>query len=423
MFDHLGEHSSKEELLEAIRSLEARLREEAVLNNETNPVVEVEVEVKVEVENTCKEVAAAAEAAAEEEDAGGGGKKKKNRKPKKKKNGYKGVPYDHKENPLPNYPELYADHPVTRNLTHGELCSYLRDYQPHNLRKYPYVVCAFLSPRNQIKQKEMFYFEKFVEKYPFHKAAQFMYNGMSFLGMRYGIKQTDIDAHFNEILAIEDENMCQFGVEYEYEKFTETFKEELEEEFVRRFGFQPTCESIKVLDAFESEQKAWEMIEKSRNYLESRHLKIFTGPVGEWMVFDPSDKNVEDKRYNNQEVAKIMRQVNLNGETKVDYFNKRMKARTRAAYLKNLEIAAKTGQEVTMEVDEEGNITKSKKWEVLADLPNRDVKPMAPRQMEAAAAGVQRIESVTQVIERRDPVTGDQIVDVVEGQQMEYSKF
>ena len=108
----------------------------------------------------------------------------------------------------------------------------------------------------------------------------------------------------------------------------------------------------------------------------------------------------------------------------MDCFTSRMKRHIKTAYEENKKIAERTNQQVTMTVDDDGNITKSMKNKVIEDLPLREVKPTAPPSAELSAAGAKGgMVNVTQCIERTNVKTGEQTTDLYEAQDLNYSKF
>lgn len=355
--------------------------------------------------------------------------KRKNKKKKKataatKKNAFEGIPYEQQLNPLPEHPHLYETHPRAENFTQRELNKLLPDGVPVNLKDTPFIVCGFLTSREIIKKIEMYYFEQFVRRFPFMKAAKFMYDGMCFMGQRCGVPQMETERYFDEIFDIEMRNMLEFGAEHEFGMFVDAYKTELDANFKKLFGFQPTAEGFKLFGAFKTEDDADDFIENSKTYHISRYLKLFKGDAREILCYDPTDRQVEDKRYISREVAQLMQQLNKNGNKRVDAFTARMKRRLIEQYNQNQKLAEQTNQKLTMHVDKDGNITESAKQKVLEALPSREVKPSAPVSAELKAAGAQGgMVNVSQCIERTDVTTGETITEIYEGKDATYSKF
>lgn len=342
----------------------------------------------------------------------------------KPKNGFADTPYWEKnKNNMPEYPDLYADHPKAERLPRNECNKLLKDTTPVGVGDLPWSVFFMLSPMKQIKTTEMFEFEEYARAWPLLTVFQTLHTALSFFAQKHGLNQAEVMKDFDMIVDVEMENLLQFGAEHSFEHFKQTYKQELEEKFKQHFGFQPTSLAIKHVGAFPSFQKAREFILSSRDYRESKFLKAFTGESGKWLMFDPAEKDVENQEYVRQEVAQLMRQANRNGAKRQSYFEKRMASRIYKEYQRNKEIAERTGQKLTMHVNEQGKITESMRDKVHAELDQREAKPTAPRSAETSAAGASRIESVQQFIEKTDLATGKTTVEEYQGVKPEFNSF
>jgi len=60
-----------------------------------------------------------------------------------------------------------------------------------------FVCLSFISPEDIIKQKERFFFEKFVQQYDFVKSMEKFTQFLNFVSYKYEIKADDLHEQFN----------------------------------------------------------------------------------------------------------------------------------------------------------------------------------------------------------------------------------
>lgn len=217
-----------------------------------------------------------------------------------------------------------------------------------------FVCLSFISPEKILKQKEMFYFDKFLKQFEFNKSMEKFNQFLNFISFKYNLKQDLIQEDFKEYLKEERENLFFSTLEDDYKTFLEQREEELEKEFNEINSFQTNTRGIKVRGCFSTQEEA-ELRCKLIREFDPNH-DVYVGPVGIWVPFHPEAYRTGRVEYLEEELNRLMSEKVKNEKTAKDTFEKRVKEAKQAAIQENIEKAEKHGNKLTQTINENGEL-------------------------------------------------------------------
>ena len=86
------------------------------------------------------------------------------------------------------------------------------------------------------------------------------------------------------------------------------------------------------------------------------HHDVYVGPVGMWMPWDPEAYKTGRVEYLEDELNQLMHEKKTNEAKAKQEFDKRVREAKETAIEKNKKLAAETGNKLTQNIDEEGNL-------------------------------------------------------------------
>lgn len=217
-----------------------------------------------------------------------------------------------------------------------------------------YVCLSFISPEKILKQKEHFFFDKFLKQFEFNKSMEKFNQFLNFLSFKYNLKQDTIIEDFKEFIKEEREKLFFSTLEDEYKTFLESKEEELEKEFNEIHNFQTNVRGIKVRGCFGSQQEA-EMRCKLIREVDPNH-DVYVGPVGIWVPFHPEAYRTGRVEYLEEELNRLMSEKTKNEKFAKDKFDTRVKDAKKQAIQENIEKAEQFGNKLTQNVNEDGDL-------------------------------------------------------------------
>ena len=217
-----------------------------------------------------------------------------------------------------------------------------------------FVCLSFISPEKILKQKEHFYFDKFLKQFEFNKTMEKFNQFLNFLSFKYNLKQDLIQDDFKEYLKEEKDKLFFSALEDDYKTFLEQREEELEKEFNEINNFQTNTRGIKVRGSFASQEEA-ELRCKMIREFDPNH-DVYVGPVGIWVPFHPEAYRTGRVEYLEEELNKLMSEKAKNEKTAKDNFEQRVKDAKREAIQENIEKAEKYGNKLTQAINEDGEL-------------------------------------------------------------------
>ena len=215
-----------------------------------------------------------------------------------------------------------------------------------------FVCLSFISPEKILKQKEQFYFDKFLKQFEFNKTMEKFNQFLNFLSFKYNLKQELINQDFQDYMKEERDKLFFSTLEDDYRTFLESKEEELEKEFNEVHNFQTNVRGIKVRGCFGTQEEA-ELRCKLIREFDPNH-DVYVGPVGIWVHFiQKLIKQVEE--YLEEELNRLMSEKAKNEKNAKDA-EARVKEAKKAAIEENIQKAEKHGNKLTQALDQNGEL-------------------------------------------------------------------
>ena len=92
---------------------------------------------------------------------------------------------------------------------------------------------SFITPEKILKQKEMYFFNKFLKRWDFTKSMEKFTHFLNFLSYKYKISLEDVMTDFEEFVKDEQKELTSSNLESEYKTFVDQNEEKLDNEFNR----------------------------------------------------------------------------------------------------------------------------------------------------------------------------------------------
>jgi len=225
-----------------------------------------------------------------------------------------------------------------------------------------YVCLSFVSPEDILKDKHLFYFEKFLKHFDFKKSLDKYTQFLNFLSYKYSLDFDKLSKDLEEFVIEEKNKLINTTIEDDYKSFIDNSEKKLQEEFSELHNFQTNTRGIKIRGTFGSQEEA-EMRCKMLRENDPNH-DVYVGQVGLWMPFHPEAYKTGKVEYLEKELNELMCKKKENDETNKEEFNKRVKETKRKAIEENIAKAQKEGNKLMQSIDEDGNLINADRMDV-----------------------------------------------------------
>ena len=181
-----------------------------------------------------------------------------------------------------------------------------------------YCIVSFLSPEKVVKNKEEFYFEKFVEWMDYEWKIKGLENFMAFLSKKYSVKIDDLLKDANDFVSVRKEEVKKTDIREQYEIFLLKNEKDLQEMYDNKVEFRTNIRGVKVRRAFPTVEEA----QVFSKVLQRRYPKdnLYIGKVGAWLPWDPSEHLMPEVEYAEKELNELMRKYKENEANKEMFF-------------------------------------------------------------------------------------------------------
>lgn len=225
-----------------------------------------------------------------------------------------------------------------------------------------FVCLSFISPEEIIKQKEMFYFEKFLKNFDLKKSFEKYTQFLNFLSYKYNLDFNKLSKDMEEYVEEERENLFTTTLQDDYKSFIENNEEKLQEEYSELCNYQTNTRGIKIRGVFPNQEEA-EMKCKLLREADPNH-DVYVGSVGMWLPFHPEAYKTGRVEYLEKELNELMAQKKKNDEVSKENFKKRVKESKKKAIEENIVKAEKEGNKLMQTINEEGNLVNADRMDV-----------------------------------------------------------
>ena len=216
-----------------------------------------------------------------------------------------------------------------------------------------YACLSFISPENEIKNRDVFRFEKFVDQWDLSTSLLKFNQFLGFIAFKYDMKIEDLKCDLEEFCSIEAPKLSS-SVGDDFKSFLERSEETLDEEYAKAEGFQTAVRGIKVRGSYATLAEAEARAKRLRDEDESHD--VYVGPVGKWMPFHPDAYRTGRVEHLEQELNQLMHKKNQNEAAAKSHFKDRVSNTKKKAIQENMRVAAAEGNKLTQTLDEKGNL-------------------------------------------------------------------
>jgi len=217
-----------------------------------------------------------------------------------------------------------------------------------------FVCLSFISPEQILKQKEMYFFEQFVNKWDFSKSMEKFLQFLNFISYKYHVDFEKITTDFKDFSKDEKDNLVASSLGDEYKTYLDENEEDLQKNFDEEFKFQTSTRGIKVRGVFPTQQEA-ELRCKMLRQADPNH-DVYVGPVGMWVPFHPEAYKTGRVEYMEDTLNELMSEKKKNEEKAKDEFDKRVKETKEKAIEENMKKAQESGNKLTQTITKEGKL-------------------------------------------------------------------
>ena len=230
-----------------------------------------------------------------------------------------------------------------------------------------YVCLSFISPEHHIKNKNLFYFEKFLANFEFKKTFEKYTQFLHFLSYKYNLDFNKLTKDMEEFVEEEKDKLFLTTIDDEYKSFLDIKEEDLQKEYNKLHEFQTNTRGIKVRGVFGSQEEA-ELRCKFLRDADPNH-DVYVGGVGIWMPFHPEAYKTGRVEYLEKDLNELMAQKKRNDEISKEQFKERVKESKKKAIQENIAKAEKEGNKLMQTIDEEGNLINADRM----DIPGKNL--------------------------------------------------
>jgi hypothetical protein len=217
-----------------------------------------------------------------------------------------------------------------------------------------FVCVSFLSPEKILKQKELFFFKEFLKHWDYSKNVEKFTQFLNFLSHKYNFNFDSVMKDFQEFVKSEQAELVKTNIDDDYKNFLDAKEEDLEKRFLEENNFQTNTRGIKIRGSYPSQEEA-ELRCKMLREVDPNH-DVYVGPVGMWMPWEPTAYKTGRVEYLEEELNKLMHEKNKNEVQAKNEFEKRVIEAKKKAIDENIKIAKESGNKLTQNIDEEGNL-------------------------------------------------------------------
>ena len=213
---------------------------------------------------------------------------------------------------------------------------------------------SFVSPENILKQKEIFFFEEFLNKWEFNKSMEKFLQFINFMSFKYNISFEDVNKDFTDFVQEEKNNLSKSNLADDYKTYLDNNEDDIQKKFDIANNFQTSTRGLKVRGVYSTQEEA-ELRCKMLREIDPNH-DIMVGPVGMWMPWHPEAYKTGRVEYMEEELNQIMHEKQKNESNAKSAFEQRVKETKQKAIEENIKNAEKSGNTLSQTINENGNL-------------------------------------------------------------------
>ncbi len=220
-----------------------------------------------------------------------------------------------------------------------------------------FVCLSFISPENEIKNKDRYFFSEFLKTYDLTTSMKKFNQFLNFVSYKYSIKMDELTEEFTSFIESEKDSLHK-NVEDDYRTFMDMHESGLTDAYNEKHSFQTSVRGIKVRGVFPTQGEA-ELRCKMIREVDPNH-DVYVGPVGLWVPFHPEAYKTGNVQYLEKELNELMHEKKKNEDHAKVEFDKRVKETKLKAIQENVDKATKSNNRLTQTINEKGDLVSIK---------------------------------------------------------------
>ena len=217
-----------------------------------------------------------------------------------------------------------------------------------------FVCLSFISPEKILKQKEMYFFEEFLNNWELNKSMEKFLQFVNFISFKYNLNFDDLNNDLKEFVEEEKANIAKSNLSDDYKTFIDKKGDDLQKKFDIQNNFQTNTRGVKVRGSYSSREEA-ELRCKMLREVDPVH-DILVGDVGLWLPWDPEAYKTGQVEYMEDELNQLMHEKDKNEANAKSAFDQRVKETKQHAIEENIKKAEKSNNTLSQMIDENGNL-------------------------------------------------------------------
>lgn len=214
---------------------------------------------------------------------------------------------------------------------------------------------SFVSPEKILKKREIYLFDQFIKNWEFSKSMERYFEFIHFIAYKHNFNVDTLIADFNDFVKEESDKLKKSGIEDDYKNFMDKQEDKLNSQFNREHAFQTSVRGLKIRGVYNSQEEAEDKCKKMREY-DPNH-DIYVGPVGVWIPWDPDAYKTGRVEHMEDELNALHSEKIKNEEMAKKQFEERVRETKKKAIMENIEKAKNSGNVLTQDIDEDGNLS------------------------------------------------------------------
>jgi len=207
------------------------------------------------------------------------------------------------------------------NLVSTKEIDYLDEDKP--IRGQNYVCLSFISPEDVIRNKEVYYLEKYLSKFSMDVTNLFDNLCLKYPEQEDMLKQI----RENHLHLLNGEEL-----ERDFKFFKQQSSEQVEKDYLENNNFQTSIRGIKVRGVFETLKEAQVRAELLRRTGDK--FDIFVGQVGVWCPWSPNPDDVQEQEYAETQLNTLVKNYRENMNLRDEFYAKRKEEKIADAQVK-----------------------------------------------------------------------------------------
>lgn len=247
-----------------------------------------------------------------------------------------------------------------------------RDYleQDPEIRGQKYVCLSFISPEDVIRNKEVYFFSRYISD--FSKDLGLFFTNIC---EKFKDDQVVLDMIGN-VKERYDYVFDDRALQKEFEFFKSTNSANLEKEYLEKNDFQTSIRGIKVRGVYESLMEARNRASAIKRF--DPKFDVYVAEVGCWCPWSPSGDQIQDQEFSETQLNTLMKKYKENLDVKDEYYRLRMEEKVKKVNEQRTQVATHPIAEDEAEDEGEDDATN----EVIGDKPFVTDDPWLARKQE-----------------------------------------